>query len=106
LQGLWEQTPEYIEYKGKDGEGWLAFRYYSSEVNAVMSGVGDVEVLLDEFPSVEQDRGKDVVQDSGKSIVKVEGSDMYNVVKHREYHARLLKLKPVRGIKIYALTFG
>ena len=106
LQGLWEQTPEYVEYKGKDGDGWLAFRYYSSEVNVVMSGVGEVEVCLDEFPIVEQDKGKDIMQSSNNSVVKVEGSDMYNIIKHKDYHSRLLKLKPVKVIKIYALTFG
>lgn len=91
LQGDWKQEKEYVEYLGEDGKGWLAYQFYAREVNAVMDGVGEADIILDG-------------RDAGK--VKVEGAEMYNVVNTKEYKSGLLKIVPFNGLKVYAFTFG
>ncbi|MEK6855999.1 MAG: redoxin family protein [Nanoarchaeota archaeon] len=106
LQGEWNQTREYVEYLGKPEKGRICYRYYASEVNVVMAGVGEVEVLLDTLPIRKEDAGEDVFFREGKSYVKVEGAEMYNIVKHSNYHSRVLRIIPFEELKVYAYTFG
>ncbi len=106
LQGDWAQTEEYLEYKGKEGRGYIAYRYYASEVNVVMSGVGEAEVLVDDAPLTKEGAGSNVVLKNRKSYVKLEGADMYNLIKDKDYHSRVLKILAFEEMKVFAYTFG
>lgn len=106
LHGDWMQEKEYAEYKGEEGKGWIARKYFASEVNLVLSGVGEAEVLIDDKLVNKNDAGKDLIFREGKSYVKVEGADMYNIVKHNSFFSRVLKVKPFEEMKVYSYTFG
>lgn len=102
----WMQEKEFLEYKGKEGRGWIANRYYASEVNAVLSGNGRAEILLDERPLTKKNAGLDIEFKDGKSFVKIEGADMYNLVKTDGFKEGVLKILPFGNMRVYAYTFG
>ena len=104
LQGDWQQTAEYLEFKGEQGH--LAFQYFAKEVNVVMEGKGSVLILLDDKPISAADTGKDVEVKYDKALVFVSGADMYNIINSKEYHEGVLKIIPSKGLRVYALTFG
>lgn len=106
LQGPWMQHKESLEFAGQDYKGWIALKYYAQEVNVVMSGVGIAEVLLNNFPILTHNAGKDIIFQDGKSLVKLEGPDMYNLVKHTDFHSHVLTIKPFNEMKVYSYTFG
>jgi len=106
LQGDWAQESEFLEFKSKVQRGHIALRYYALEVNAVISGFGKAEVLLDDAPLRKSDAGKDISFENEKSYIKVEGADMYNLIKHPSYNSRVLKILPFEEMKVYAYTFG
>lgn len=105
LHGDWKQEKEYLEYLGLE-KGRIAYRYYASEVNVVLAGVGEAEVLMDNVPIRKEYAGKDVFFKEGKSYVKVEGADMYNIIKSRAFHSGVLRILPFEEMKVYAFTFG
>ena len=104
LQGDWQQTAEYLEFRGESGH--LAFRYFAKEVNVVMDGKGSVSILLDDKPISAADAGKDVQVKYDKGLAFLEGADMYNLVKTKEYREGVLKIIPSKGLRVYAFTFG
>ena len=104
LQGDWAQEPEFLEYRG--GNAWIAYNYYASEVNAVLSGFGEAEVLLYDRPVTKDKAGRDIVFRNGSSIVKVEGADLYNLIKSTVSHSGVLKIRPFEEMRVYAYTFG
>ncbi len=104
LQGDWQQTTEYLEFKGEQGH--LAFKYFAKEVNVVMEGSGSVNMVLDDKPISAAEAGKDVQVKYEKALVFLDGADMYSVVKTKEYRESVLKIIPSKGLKVYALTFG
>lgn len=105
LQGQWEQEKEYAQFEG--GEGWLAIKFYASEVNLVLSGIGTAEVLLDGVPLSKKNAGRDISFMGKKSYLKVEGDDMYNLINNKgDYIEGILKLIPFKGIRAYVFTFG
>ncbi|MEI6731346.1 MAG: redoxin family protein [archaeon] len=106
LQGDWNQEQEFVEYMGKPEKGWIALKYYASEVNVVLSGLGMVEILLDGYPLPKAYAGKDIEYKSGKSYVHVSGADIYNLVKEHSFQGHIIKLLPDKHVKVYAYTFG
>lgn len=104
LQGEWKQEPEYLEFKGK--EGYIILKFYASEANVVLSGIGETEVLLNEFPIDQEDSGKDIIKRDNKTYIKLEGPDMQSIVKSSDFHLGLLKIKAIPNMKVYAYTFG
>jgi len=106
LQGMWKRKKEYLEYVGKDYEGWISFRFYAKEVNSVIGGVGKAEVELEGIAVNKINKSLEIAIENGKTVVKVEGADMYNIVKIEDYHSMDLKIKAFNGMKVYAYTFG
>lgn len=106
LQGEWEQTPECLIYKGAPGKGWIALRYYASEVNVLAGGDGVAALMLDERPLTEFSVGKDVSLQYGQSHVRIEVSDTFNLVKTDSFHTSVLKIYPFHDMKLYACTFA
>ena|SRR3989338_2452449 len=106
LQGLWKQHKDNLEYLGLDMKGWIALKYYASEVNVVVSGVGIAEVLLNNFPLTKDNAGQDIILQDGKSFIKLEGPDMYNLVKTPGFSANVITIKPFSEMKVYSYTFG
>lgn len=104
LQGDWRQTKQYVVFLGNSG--WSAYKFYASELNVVMSGVGSAEVLLDGGPLTKNNAGKDVELRDGKSYVKIEGADMYNILKSSNYISGVLKIIPFEEMRVYSFTFG
>ncbi len=104
LQGDWQQTTEYLEFKGE--QGYFAFKYFAKEVNVVMEGRGSVNIVLDDKPISAAEAGKEVQVKYEKALLFLDGADMYNVVKTKEYQEGVLKIIPSRGVRVYALTFG
>ncbi len=103
LHGKWKQEPEYVEYHGEYGEGYLVHVFTAAEVNAVIAQ-GTSEVLVDGKP-LEKNRGKDVVVEEGKAMVVAKQADMYNIISGKHYIYEL-KLVPEKGFKLFAFTFG
>lgn len=109
LQGAWEQEPEFLEYKGEDAKGYLAFQYRAREVNIVMEPVSnsvDVEVLLDGKTLVKDKSGSDVRVNGGKSTLVVDRADMYRVVLSNGVEEHEIRILSRRGLRVYAFTFG
>lgn len=104
ISGNWNQEPGFLVFEGK--EGHISFRYYASEVNLVMEGKGIAEVLLDEKPLKKEDAGADIELKNGKSYVIIDRSDMYNIIKSRNFKMGEIKLIPFKGLRVYAYTFG
>ncbi len=105
LQGHWELYDEYAEFKGD--KGWITIKFYASELNLVLSGIGMAEVLLDGEGLSKKNCGRDVSFIGKKSYVKVDGADMYNLINNRDdYIEGVLKIIPFGGMKVYAFTFG
>lgn len=106
LQGDWNQDKEYAEYKGNRDKGWIALKYFASEVNVVMSGLGRAEVLLDGFPLPRSYAGSDIEFKDGKSYVHVSGADIYRIVKEHSAQGHIIKILPEKHLKVYVYTFG
>ncbi len=104
LEGMWEQKEEYLEFV--KGKGYLAFVYNAKEVNLVMDGKAEVEVLVDGKSVNEKVKGKDVKVKGKKTIVTVDRADMYNLVKSKEVEEHEIKIVPQKGLRCYAFTFG
>ncbi|MDO8509090.1 MAG: redoxin family protein [Nanoarchaeota archaeon] len=105
LQGQWNPDKEFIEFEGKDG--YIALKFYASEVNLVLSGIGTAEILLDGAPLNKKNAGKDIYFLGKKSYVKVEGDDMYNLVNNKgDYIEGILKIIPFKRMKAYVFSFG
>ena len=105
LQGQWGQNKEFAEFKGD--KGWLAVKFYASEVNVVLSGIGTAEVLLNGESLNKKNAGRDIYFMGKKSYIKVEGADMYNLINNKgDYIEGILKIIPFRGMSAYAFTFG
>ncbi len=106
VHGDWMHTREYLEYKGVRGKGWMVHKYCAQEVNVVMSGIGRVEVLLDDKSLRLDQAGADVKFEKEKSYVSVEGADLYNIIRSSFVHGGIVKLMPFEELKIYSLTFA
>lgn len=104
LQGDWNQSAEYLEFKGEQGH--LTFKYFAKEVNVVMEGSGSINIMLDNKPISANDAGAEVQVKYEKGLVFLHGADMYNVIKTKDYREGVLKIIPSKGLKVYALTFG
>jgi len=104
LDGDWNVEKEYSEFLGRNGH--IAYRFFASEVNLVLSGYGKAEVLLNDKPIPKDKAGKDIFFEKGKSYVHVEGADMYNLVKSKEFFEGDLKIIAFEEMKAYAFTFG
>ena len=87
-------------------KGHIAFKYFASEANIVIEGKGIAEVVVDEKPIMKKMAGKDIIFKKGKSYVKINGSDIYNIIKSKEFNSGVLKVTPFKGMKVYAYTFG
>ncbi len=108
LQGQWYVEKEFAEFNGKDGDkSWIGIKFYSSEVNIVMSGIGTAEVLLDGEPLSKRNAGKNMGFIGKKSYLKADGSDIYNVFDNKgTYIDGILKIIPFRRMRAYSFTFG
>ncbi len=105
LQGQWRPEKEFAEFKGD--KGWLTIKFYASEVNVVLSGIGMGEVLLDGVSLSRENAGRAISFMGKKSYIKVEGADMYNLFNNKgSLREGILKIIPFRGMKAYAFTFG
>jgi len=108
LQGQWDVEKEFAEFNGPDRDkSWIGIKFYSTEVNIVMSGIGTAEVLLDGNPLSKRNAGKNMSFIGKKSYLKVDGSDIYNVFDNKgTYIDGILKIIPFRRMRAYAFTFG
>lgn len=106
LHGQWIQEKEYVEFQAEKG-GWIALKFFASEVNVVMSGIGIAEILLDGNALTRTNTGKDVMFIGKKSYVKLNGADMYRIFDNRgQFREGILKIIPFRRMRVFAYTFG
>lgn len=106
LNGEWKREKEYLEYTGKDYEGWLDYKFYAKEFNLVAGGVGKAEIELDGKPIQKDCFGKDIEKKDNESTLDISGPDMYNIISLKSVNSREAKIKAFNGMKIYSLSFG
>jgi hypothetical protein len=101
--GAWNQKPEFIEQKG---EGRISFRFFASEVNAVMSGKGLAEVKIDGRYLTKAEAGVDIIFEKRRSLVRIERPDIYNLMRMKHFREGDIEISGFPGLRIYAYTFG
>jgi|TARA_B100001964_G_C14237188_1_gene603045 thiol-disulfide isomerase/thioredoxin len=104
LDGSWDQKKEYLTFNGD--KGYISFRFHAKEVNVVLSGVGIVEILLDNVSLTNNNSGKEVIFHNNKSYLKIDGPDVFNIVNMKRFETKDLKIIPFKNMEIYAYTFG
>ena len=114
LHGLWQSTPESLEYAGTDSsyDGYIGFRFFANEVNAVLDHEPgesyDFRVEMDGGPVSEDSAGADLqYDDEGNSYVTVDSARMYRLIRQADVTSHELLIRPADDrFSIYAFTFG
>lgn len=112
LHGEWRRSEESLDYAGVDSGGYVGFRFYANEVNAVLN-FGESEpyrfrLTLDGEAIPRDSAGADVRYDAdGNSFVEVDSARMYRLVRQAEVSSHELLLMPEDNrFSVYAFTFG
>ena len=113
ISGLWSMEEESLRHARDtvDNSDYVFLRFSASEVNAVFGSsdeVYDVLVTLNGIPLKPSQKGDDIVFDErGVSFIRVDRSDMFNLVRLKDFQTGELKLSSKSsGFEIFSFTFG
>ena len=113
ISGLWSKEEESLRHARDtvDNSDYVFLRFSASEVNAVFGSsdeVYDVLVTLNGIPLKPSQKGDDIVFDEkGVSFIRVDRSDMFNLVRLKDFQTGELKLSSKSsGFEIFSFTFG
>jgi thiol-disulfide isomerase/thioredoxin len=114
LQGLWNNGLESLTHarETEDFEDYMAFKYYATSVNVVMTPEGGspyrVRITIDGEPLAPDHTGSDIrFDDDGNSYVLVDGPRMYRLVEVAEFDGHELRLSSNSAdFSVFAFTFG
>lgn len=110
LEGKWHSLPDCA---ATAGAARLCLIYSAAEVNLVISptsesGLAELRVRKNGEPLTAAERGTDVhVRTDGETVIRVTRPRMYSLVRGDRFEQALLEIAcPVRGVQLFAFTFG
>jgi thiol-disulfide isomerase/thioredoxin len=111
LQGPWLNGKEAIESNpAPESSASVQVDYQAAQVNCVMGSVEDsplqVQILLDDLPVPEKDRGRDVALVNEETVIQVDCFRMFQLLAHPDFERHRLTLRVTNGrLRAYAFTF-
>jgi hypothetical protein len=111
LEGKWQSSRTAVRLEADEGErGSLIVPYTAAEVHVVIQpggGRSTVDVMQDDLPLDESNKGADVLLGPGKpASIGVEESRSFSVVKNKEFGPHRLQLESgSSGLMIHSISF-
>ncbi len=113
INGLWSKQEESLRHARDtiDNSDYISLKFSATEVNAVFGSSGevyDVLVTLNGISLKPSQKGDDIVFDErGVSFIRVDRSDMFNLVRLKDFQTGELKLSSKSSdFEIFSFTFG
>ena len=106
LEGRWKVNEDNVELAGDEGK--IILQYDAKAVNIVAGSLqgSEAEVLADNSPLTEANKGFDIEIENNKGISKIKESKLYNLIDF-EYGKHKIEIRiKGKGFKIYTFTFG